>query len=202
MIGYILAALIVGSLVGYLNSNIWSLLPSNWVSSYLFDVSLVLLLFFMGMSFGLDREAIAKLRRTGSKILIVPLVVALGSVLGGFVGGLILQLDVVASMAASAGYGWYTLAGPLVGQVFGAEWGMIGFVVNFLRELLTIVSVSLLFRVDKYAPVASGGATTMDTTLAVIVRHCGSDALITAFASGFVLSLVAPFSILAIASFK
>jgi uncharacterized membrane protein YbjE (DUF340 family) len=37
----------------------------------------------------------------------------------------------------------------------------------------------------------------MDTTLPVIVRYCGPDSLITAFSSGFTLSLLAPFSIVA-----
>lgn len=78
--------------------------------------------------------------------------------------------------------------------------GSAGFAANFLRELLTILTASLMVRVDKYAPTASGGATAMDTTLPIIVRYCGSDTLITAFSSGFILSLIAPFMIVAIAS--
>jgi uncharacterized membrane protein YbjE (DUF340 family) len=90
----------------------------------------------------------------------------------------------------------------LLTQILGTQWGALGFAANFLRELLTIVTVSLLVRVDKYAPVAAGGATTMDTTLPVIVRYCGSDVLITAFSSGFALSMAAPFTVLVIASLK
>jgi len=200
MIKYILAALVFGVVAGYLNNNLGPLIAGNWISDYLFNVSLILLLFVMGLSFGLDKEAASKLRRTGSKILIVPFAVAFGSILGGLVASLILRLDVIASMAVSAGCGWYTLTGPLVGQIFGTEWGALGFVMNFLRELLTIVTVSLMVRVDKYAPIASGGATAMDTTLPVIVRYCGSDALIVAFSSGFILTVIAPFIIIAIAS--
>lgn len=199
MIKYILTALAIGIAAGYLNNN-RSIIANNWVSDYLFNASLILLLFAMGLSFGLDKEAMDKLRRTGPKILVVPLAVALGSISGGLVGGLILRLDVLASMAASAGYGWYTLTGPLVGQIFGAEWGALGFVLNFLRELLTIVTVSLMVKIDKYAPIASGGATTMDTTLPILVRYCGSDLLIVAFSSGFILTMIAPFTIIAIAS--
>jgi uncharacterized membrane protein YbjE (DUF340 family) len=55
-------------------------------------------------------------------------------------------------------------------------------------------------KLDKYAPVASGGATTMDTTLSVIVRYCGGDTLITAFLNGLILTLIAPFTIITIAS--
>jgi len=200
MIKYILAALVFGVVAGYLNNNFGSLIANSWVSYYLFNFSLILLLFVMGFMFGADREAMAKLRRAGLKILVIPFSIALGSVVGGLVGGYVLGIGIVGSMAVSAGFGWYTLAGPLVGQLFGAELGALGFVVNFLRELLTILTVSFMVKVDRYAPTASGGATAMDTTLPVIVRYCGSEALITAFSSGFTLSIIAPFTITIIAT--
>jgi uncharacterized membrane protein YbjE (DUF340 family) len=128
--------------------------------------------------------------------------IVFGSILGGVVGGLILGINVIASMALCAGYGWYTLAGPLIGQIFGPEFGALGFAVNFLRELLTIITASFTFKIDKYAPIASGGATTMDTTLPIIVRYCGSETLVTAFLSGFTLTLIAPFTIIAVASLR
>jgi uncharacterized membrane protein YbjE (DUF340 family) len=200
VIKHILGALVLGAVVGYLNDHWGDVDVGNWVSNYVFNGSLLVLLFVMGLVFGLDRDSITKMRQKGLRILAVPLVIACGSILGGVVGGLILGISLTASAAVTAGYGWYTLAGPLVGQLFGAEWGMLGFTVNFLRELLTIVTVSLAAKVDKYGPVAFGGATSMDTTLPVIVRYCGSDVLITAFSSGFVLSLIAPFTIMAISS--
>ena len=202
MIKYILVSLVLGVVAGYLNSNWGNVVAGVWMSDYVFNGSLLSLLFVMGLVFGLDRDSMAKIRQVGFKILVVPFAVACGSVLGGVVGGLILGIDVVAAAAVSAGYGWYTLAGPLVRQLFGTEWGTLGFVVNFLRELLTIVSISLLIKIDRHAPIASGGATTMDTTLPIIVRYCGSDELITAFSSGFTLSLIAPFTIMAIATLR
>jgi len=202
MIKHIVVALVVGVVAGYLNNNFGSPTSNSIVSDYLFNFSLIFLLFVMGFSFGFDKEATLKLKKAGLKILVVPLAVALGSILGGLVGGLILGINVFASMAVSAGFGWYTLAGPLVGQLFGAEFGALGFTVNFLRELLTITTISLTVRIDQYAPIAFGGATTMDTTLPVIVRYCGSEALITAFATGFTLSLIAPFAITTIAALQ
>jgi uncharacterized membrane protein YbjE (DUF340 family) len=200
MIKYILAALVIGGTTGYLVNYSGKAGASGWVVDYLFNGSLLVLLFTMGLSFGLDREAMHKLRQTGLRILVVPFAVILGSILAGLVSGLILRLDLTASMAVTAGYGWYTLDGPMVGQVYGAEWGAMGFAVNFTREVLTIITITLLVRIDKYAPIASGGATTMDTTLPVIVRYCGPDSLIIAFSSGFTLSLLAPFSIIAVSS--
>jgi uncharacterized membrane protein YbjE (DUF340 family) len=154
----------------------------------------------MGLAFAIDKETVAKLRATGARLFIVPFLVILGSILGGLVAGLIFRLNLFGSMAVTAGYGWYTLTGPLLTQMLSTEWGALGFAANFLRELLTIVTITFLVKLDKYAPIASGGATTMDTTLPVIVRYCGSDTLITAFSNGFVLSMLAPFTVWAIAS--
>lgn len=200
MIKYIIAALLLGGLAGYLDANWASVVSSVWVSDYSLNASLMLLLFVMGVAFAMDKESISKIRRIGLRILVVPFAVVLGTILSGVVSALILRLDVVATTAVSTGYGWYTLTGPLVGQIFGAKWGALGFAANFLRELFTMLTVSLMVKVDRYAPIASGGATTMDTTLPIIVRYCGSDALVTAFSSGFILSMTAPFTIVAIAS--
>lgn len=200
MIKYILLVLIVGVVLGYVNNNVVGVVPAGWVNVYLFNVALLVLLFVMGLAFGIDKEAVGKLKARGLRILIIPVVVALGSVLGGLVGGLILGLNVFGSMAVTSGFGWYTVTGPLLTQVWGSQWGALGFTANFLRELLTIVLVSVWVRVDKFGAVASGGATTMDTTLPVIVRYCGSDVLVAAFSSGFVLSMLAPFMVLAFAS--
>jgi uncharacterized membrane protein YbjE (DUF340 family) len=200
LIKYILAALGFGVLAGYLNNNYGYAIDNSWVSSYLFDFSLIALLFIMGFMFGADKQAVAKVRKAGLKILGVPFSIALGSIAAGLIGGVLLGLSVVASMAITAGFGWYTLAGPLVGQLFGASYGALGFLVNFLRELLTMITVPLVAKKDSYAPVALGGATTMDTTLPIIVRYCSSETLIAAFSSGFALSMLAPLAITTIAA--
>lgn len=199
---YILIALTLGMVAGYSNNQWGYPILNNLVSSHLFDISLVALLFVMGLSFGSNKESIERLRRTGLKILILPFSTALGSIIGGLVGGLIFGINVFTSMAICAGYGWYSLTGPLISQIFGLEFGVLGFYVNFLRELLTVVTISLTAKIDKYAPIASGGATTMDTTLPIIVRYCGSDVLITAFSSGLILTVTAPFTIFVIASLR
>jgi uncharacterized membrane protein YbjE (DUF340 family) len=44
-------------------------------------------------------------------------------------------------------------------------------------------------------PIAMGGATTMDTTLPIIVHYCGRETLIPAFTSGFILTIASPLTI-------
>lgn len=200
MMKYVLPTLALGILAGYLNNNFGVPLLSTFFSEYAFNFSLIALLFLMGTLFAMDEKAVAKIREAKFRILVFPLAVALGSITGGLIGGIILRIDVFASMGVCAGYGWYTLAGPMAGQLFGLEWGALGFAVNLLRELATIAATSLVAKLDKYAPIAMGGATAMDTTLPVIVRYCGQETLITAFSSGFILTVAAPFTITAIAA--
>jgi uncharacterized membrane protein YbjE (DUF340 family) len=200
MIKWILGALIVGCLAGYVNNNFLNAVPSGLISDQLFTFALIALLFVFGFSFALDKTAVEKMRKTGVRILAFPLLVVIGSLVGGLVAGLILQISLAGTMAVSSAYGWYTLSGPMMGQLMGPSWGTLGFTANFFRELITIITIPLMVKIDKYAPVASGGGTSMDTTLGVIVRYCGKDTLILAFSSGLILSIIAPFATVALAS--
>ncbi len=201
MIKYIIPALLIGTLFGYLNNNFLNVIESNLISERLFTGTLIVMLFLFGFMFGMDKDALKKMRQTGAKILVFPFLVALGSIIGSLIAGLILQINIAGAMAIGSGIGWYTLSGPLVGQILGAQWGTLAFTSNFFRELLTILTIPFMVRLDRYAPIASGGGTTMDTTLPLIVKYCGKDTLITAFSSGLVLSLMAPFAIALFASF-
>jgi len=200
MIKYILAALILGGVAGYLNNNFLTVVPNSMIAEQLFTVALIAILFVFGFSFAQDRNAMEKIRKTGFRIVAFPLLVALGSLVGGLFAGLLLQISVGGAMAVSSGFGWYTLSGPMMGQLLGPKWGTLGFTANFFRELITITTVPLMVKLDRYAPVASGGGTTMDTTLGVIVRYCGKDVLIVAFSNGLILSIIAPFATVALAS--
>ncbi|MFB3888333.1 MAG: lysine exporter LysO family protein [Candidatus Bathyarchaeia archaeon] len=200
MIKYVVLALVLGVLFGYLNNNFLDAVPNGLVSDQLFLATLIVMLFVFGFMFGMDSESIQKMRKTGARIVVFPVLVALGSIAGGLVAGFILQINVAGTTAIGSGIGWYTLAGPVMKDMLGVQWGTLAFTANFFRELLTIVSIPLMVKLDKYAPIASGGGTTMDTTLPLIVRYCGKDTLITAFSNGLVLSLIAPFAITAFAS--
>jgi uncharacterized membrane protein YbjE (DUF340 family) len=195
MMKYILAALLIGGVAGYLSGCLGVSPFKLFVSDYVFNFSLILLLFFMGLTFGGDEEATAKLRKIGAGVLIIPASAALGTLTGGFVGGIILNVNVFASMGVCAGFGWYTLAGPLAGQLFGMEWGALGFAVNLLRELITVITTPIARKMGRDVPIAMGGATTMDTTLPIIVHYCGRETLIPAFTSGFILTIASPLTI-------
>lgn len=61
MIKYIVPTLVAGALAGYIVSGASTAFPSIWVTDYVFTGSLYLLLFAMGLAFGINRDAGARL---------------------------------------------------------------------------------------------------------------------------------------------
>ena len=155
--------------------------------------SLYLLLFGIGIDLGRQREVWSKLWSMGWKVLLLPVLVALGSLAGAAVSGLILGLPFNESTAIGAGFGWYSLSGVLIAEIYRVETGALAFMTNVARELLTFISVPLVARyIGRFSAVAPGGATTMDTTLPLITKATDADMAVIAFINGSVLSTLVP----------
>ncbi|AEG59612.1 protein of unknown function DUF340 membrane [Desulforamulus ruminis DSM 2154] len=155
--------------------------------------SLYLLLFGIGIDLGRQREVWGKLWSMGWKVLLLPVLVALGSLAGAAVSGLILGLPFNESTAIGAGFGWYSLSGVLIAEIYHVETGALAFMTNVARELLTFLSVPLVARyIGRFSAVAPGGATTMDTTLPLITKATDADMAVIAFINGSVLSTLVP----------
>ena len=79
--------------------------------------------------------------------------------------------------------------------------GVIALLTNVMRELLTLILAPLLARyVGKFAPIAAGAATSMDTTLPVVTRFSGPEYTTIAVLSGVILMLLVPLLVTAILS--
>lgn len=185
----ILISIICGIGLGY-----W-VIPDAY-SIYLDSVTtymLALLLLGVGIDLGRNREIWRSLRELGCRILLVPFGVGVGSVVGAVCGGVIVGLPINESSAVGAGFGWYSLSGVLIAQIYSAETGTLAFLTNVLRELLAFIFVPLAYRyLNKYSVIALGGATSMDTTLPLISRVAGSEMAVIAFLSGVTLTAAVP----------
>ena len=96
------------------------------------------------------------------------------------------------AFATTFAFGWYTLAGPLVGARAGAALGLLAFLTNFLRENLTMLLAPVLGRrMRGEGLTALGGATSMDTTLYFVTRYGDARAGTLALASGLILTVTA-----------
>lgn len=166
-------------------------LLQNDISTYV----LYILMFIVGIGIGSDKEALNTLRKINLKILLVPLLVIVGSLGGAAIFSLCVNdLNLKESMSVGAGFGYYSLSSILINELHSETLGTIALVANVIREVLTLLFAPVLaWAFGKLAPVASGGATAMDTTLPIIIRVSGNEYGLLAVFSGVVLTILVPF---------
>jgi uncharacterized membrane protein YbjE (DUF340 family) len=189
-----LTGLVVGAVVLCILLGKW-VLPDFLVGQLdLFtNLALGLMLVGVGIDLGSQRSTWCRLRALGWRVLLVPLAVALGSLVGAVGGGLILGLPLNESSAIGAGFGWYSLSGVLIAQIYSVQTGALAFLTNVIRELLAFMLIPVLaVKVSKLMAVAPGGATAMNTTLPVISRVTDADTTVIALVNGTSLSLLVP----------
>ncbi|GED43522.1 lysine exporter LysO family protein [Cobetia marina] len=124
--------------------------------------------------------------------LFIALTVMASSLLGGLLAAPLLALDWNQGMAMSAGFGWYSLSGILIGDQLGPILGGAAFFNDLSRELLAFLLIPMT--IQRFTPLAIGfgGATSMDFTLPVIQQTGGVACVPVAVVSGFLLSLASP----------
>ena len=170
---------------------VYRVLPASWLDyDYSFYV-LAALMFSVGFSLGHQPDTIQQFRRIHSRVLFLPLT----TVVGTFLGVLILSFfSVFDFLAVGSGFGYYSLSSILITEYKGIELGTIALLANILREIITLLFAPVMVKYfGKLAPIAAGGATTMDTTLPVIIRTSGKEFSVVSIYHGFVMDLSVPF---------
>jgi len=172
-------------------------------SSSLSTCVLYVLMGLVGFGIGGDTAALKVLKETNIKIMLVPLSVIFGS-LGGaaLVAALIQGLDLQDVLAISAGFGYYSLSSLFITELRGELPGTIALLANIMREVITLLMTPLFLKwAGPLGPIASGGATSMDTTLPVITLYSGREYAVISLFSGIVLTVIVPFLVPFILSF-
>lgn len=152
------------------------------------------LMFLVGISIGIDKKSFQLLIKSSWKVFLVPLTVIVGSLIGSVVvAAFITRINFLDSLSVGAGFGYYSLSSIMIGEVRGEELGTIALLANLFRELFTLLlAPALVWSFGKLAPIASGGATAMDTTLPVITKFSGKEYAAISILSGTVLTLLVP----------
>lgn len=180
-----LLAVLLGVLLGYQ----W--LPAlPWVDD-LATAALMLLLLLIGMQL---RNAGLSLRRLlmNRQGLGIALAVAGSSLLAGLLLAPWLGLGWHQAMAVSAGFGWYSLSGIVIGDALGPAWGGVAFINDVMREIIALALIPLVIGQRPAVAIGYGGATAMDFTLPIIRNSGGLACVPVAIASGFLLSFLSP----------
>ena len=97
-------------------------------------------------------------------------------------------------LAVGSGFGYYSLSSIFITEYKGPELGTIALLSNIIREIATLLLAPWMASVfGRLAPISAGGATTMDTTLPIIIKSCGQDLVIVSIFHGFVVDFTVPF---------
>lgn len=185
----IFAALICGIIAGVFTGNSVDAALMEKLSSLM----LWLLLFSVGIDMGLNKQVFGQIKKLGLKILLIPAGIIVGSLLGGATVSLFFPQSLKESLAICSGMGWYSLSGILLTKAGNPIGGTISFLANVMRELLTFLSVPFIAKhINYYCAIAPGGATAMDTTLAIISRNTNATVAVMAFVSGISLTMIVP----------
>ena len=186
----VLGFFIGGGLLGFMR---W--LPDFLLNTELVNYALYALIFLVGLGVGSDPHILQIIKTVNVKIFLVPLSIILGTLLGTFIVAIALPgISIKESLAVGSGFGYYSLSSIIITRMCGETLGVVALLSNVMRELSTLLLTPVYVRYfGNLAPIASGGATSMDTCLPVIIQHSGKEYAFISLFSGIVLTVLVPF---------
>lgn len=166
-------------------------------------IALCFLLFFVGLGIGMNPDMKKDIKSLSPRLALLTLATILGSWLGAMVAYLIMNIDLTSvlqhrslsdCMALNSGFAYYSLSSIFITEYRGAELGTIALLANIIREMTTLLLTPLLAKwFGPLAPISTGGATTMDTTLPIITQTIGQRYVALSIYHGFVTDFSVPF---------
>lgn len=188
----------LGCLLGW-SGQLPAVILENDITVYV----LYLLMFQVGLSIGSDKKLKEILSSIRPKLLLVPLATIVGTLsFSALVSLLLSQWSVADCLAVGSGFAYYSLSSilitelktPSLGAQMAAELGTIALIANIIREIFALLGAPLFVKYfGRLAPIAAGGATTMDTTLPIITRYSGKDLVFVAIFHGILVDFTVPF---------
>ncbi len=186
---------IVGFFVTGLLLSYFDTLPHFLIKVDFSHYALLFLMFVVGVSTGANKKTWEVLKTAKLKILLVPGSAIIGTFIGVAIVSLFLSdVNLLDSLAVGSGFGYYSLSSILISESKGEILGVTALVANIMREITTLLFTPLIVKYfGKIAPIATGGATSMDTTLPIISRYSGTEYVIISIFNGTILTICVPF---------
>ena len=187
--------IIVGFFILGIAAGLSGMVPESIIDGDLTFYALFALLLCVGIGIGCDRNIVTKFKSLDVRMALLPLGTALGTFAGSLVVSFILSgrspLD---CLAVGSGFGYYSLSSIFITEYKGAELGTIALLANIIREMVTLLLSPVLAKVfGPLAPISSGGVTSMDTTLPIIMASSGEQYSAVSIFHGFILDFSIPF---------
>lgn len=187
--------IIVGFFILGIAAGLSGMVPESIIDGDLTFYALCALLLCVGIGIGSDRNIVTKFKSLDVRMELLPLGTALGTFAGSLVVSFILSgrspLD---CLAVGSGFGYYSLSSIFITEYKGTELGTIALLANIIREMVTLLLSPVLAKVfGPLAPISSGGVTSMDTTLPIIMASSGEQYSAVSIFHGFILDFSIPF---------
>lgn len=190
--------IIVGFFILGIAAGLSGMVPESIIDGDLTFYALCALLLCVGIGIGSDRNIVTKFKSLDVRMALLPLGTALGTFAGSLAVSLILSgrspLD---CLAVGSGFGYYSLSSIFITEYKGAELGTIALLANIIREMVTLLLSPVLTKAfGPLAPISSGGVTSMDTTLPIIMESSGEQYSAVSIFHGFILDFSIPFLVM------
>ena len=187
--------IIVGFFILGIAAGLSGMVPEIIIDGDLTFYALCALLLCVGIGIGSDRNIVTKFKSLDVRMALLPLGTALGTFAGSLVVSFILSgrspLD---CLAVGSGFGYYSLSSIFITEYKGAELGTIALLANIIREMVTLLLSPVLAKAfGPLAPISSGGVTSMDKTLPIIMASSGEQYSAVSIFHGFILDFSIPF---------
>ena len=194
----IVSFFVLGTLCG-----VFHLIPVDLAETDISFYTLCALMFSVGVSIGNDPQTIRNFRSLNPRLVFLPIMTILGTLAGSALVSFIMEeRSATECMAVGAGFGYYSLSSIFITEYKGPELGTIALLSNISREIFTLLAAPLLVRwFGNLAPISSGGATTMDTTLPIITQCSGQQFVVVSIFHGFIVDFSVPFLVTFFCSF-
>ncbi len=196
MIWLILSAIATGSMFGYFCLEV----AHKEILDTILLNALNIIALIAGIEIGGNKNIIKKMinPKTLSLMLAVPAANFVGSMLGGVAVGMLLGVGFKDCLLISGGMGWYSFSSVVISAMYSTEIGTMSFIANVMREMLSFLLVPIAAKFTDLPCVSIGGASTMDSTLPVILKCTNTQIAVLGFINGLVITLIVPFLITAL----
>lgn len=172
----------------------------GWLSidSFGFNLSfaaLGALMFCVGIGVGNDLGLLRNLRTMKTGLLLLPVITITGTLAASLLLWRLMPARALTDfLAIGSGFGYYSLSSIFITEYRGAELGTVALLANISREIITLLGAPLLYKIfGPLAPISSGGATSMDTTLPIITNISGKEFVVLSIYHGFMVDFSVPF---------
>lgn len=176
--------------VGYIIGEIICIDITRFIDNVVF-IMLIALMIIIGILLKIEKISLKDLFKNKVALTIVAIVIST-SLTSAIIISLLTSIPIKESIMICSGLGWYSLSVVLNTDFLGEYYGMITFMIDFLREIFVIALVPLLRKALSIELVGYAANTAMDFCLPVIKDNYGTKVVPLAISIGLIFTIKIP----------